>query len=48
MVSLDSTGEMGGKGVDLTQPVDDGSLVGSTIYGAGSAPGPTARHSDIL
>ena len=25
MVSLDSTGEMGGKGVDLTQPVDDGS-----------------------
>ncbi len=47
MAGFTSTREMGGIGVHLGLLVDEGTLVGPTIYGAGSALGPTAGHSDI-
>ena len=47
MAGFTSTREMGGIGVHLGRLVDEGTLVGPTIYGAGSALGPTAGHSDI-
>ncbi|MCE2529302.1 MAG: amidohydrolase family protein [Acidimicrobiia bacterium] len=47
MAGFTSTREMGGIGVHLGRLVDEGTLAGPTIYGAGSALGPTAGHSDI-
>ncbi len=47
MAGFTSTREMGGLGVHLSRLVDEGTLVGPNIYGAGAALGPTAGHSDI-
>ena len=47
MAGFTSTREMGGMGVHLGRLVDEGTLIGPNIYGAGSALGPTAGHSDI-
>ena len=47
MAGFTSTREMGGMGVHLTRLVEEGTLVGPNIYGAGAALGPTAGHSDI-
>jgi imidazolonepropionase-like amidohydrolase len=47
MAGFTSTREMGGLGVHLSRLVDEGTLIGPNIYGAGAALGPTAGHSDI-
>ena len=47
MAGFTSTREMGGIGVHLSRLVDEGTLLGPNIYGAGAALGPTAGHSDI-
>ena len=47
MAGFTSTREMGGLGVHLSRLVDEGTLAGPNIYGAGAALGPTAGHSDI-
>ncbi len=47
MAGFTSTREMGGLGVHLARLVDEGTLKGPNIYGAGAALGPTAGHSDI-
>ena len=47
MAGFTSTREMGGMGVHLGRVVDEGTLIGPRIYGAGAALGPTAGHSDI-
>ena len=47
MAGFTSTREMGGIGVHLGRLVEEGTLLGPNIYGAGSALGPTAGHSDI-
>lgn len=47
MAGFTSTREMGGLGVHLGRLVEEGTLAGPNIYGAGSALGPTAGHSDI-
>ena len=47
MAGFTSTREMGGVGVHLGRLVNEGTLVGPNIYGAGAALGPTAGHSDI-
>ena len=47
MAGFTSTREMGGLGVHLARSVEEGTLTGPNIYGAGAALGPTAGHSDI-
>jgi len=47
MAGFTSTREVGGLGVHLGRLVEEGTLVGPNIYGAGAALGPTAGHSDI-
>ena len=47
MAGFTSTREMGGLGVHLARLVEEGTLKGPNIYGAGAALGPTAGHSDI-
>ena len=47
MAGFTSTREMGGIGVHLGRLVDEGTLIGPNIYGAGAALGPTAGHSDV-
>ena len=47
MAGFTSTRELGGLGVHLGRLVDEGTLDGPNIYGAGAALGPTGGHSDI-
>ncbi len=47
MAGFTSTRELGGLGVHLGRLVDEGTLAGPNIYGAGAALGPTGGHSDI-
>jgi imidazolonepropionase-like amidohydrolase len=42
-----SVREVGGFGVDLVEPIADGSVNGPTIYGAGSILSQTGGHADI-
>ncbi len=47
MAGFTSAREMGGIGVYLTRLIEEGTIVGPNIYGAGGALGPTGGHSDI-
>lgn len=46
MAGFTSVREVGGYGVFLARAIDEGTLVGPNIYGAGSALSPTGGHAD--
>jgi imidazolonepropionase-like amidohydrolase len=47
MGGVTSAREVGGLGIDLVAAVDDGSVVGPTIYGAGKILSTTGGHADV-
>ncbi len=46
MAGFTSVREVGGYGAFLARSIDEGTIVGPHIYGAGDALGPTGRHAD--